>query len=138
VLQLRRGARSVDLSHPAAPKDYFEIGKEIKNSLRSKLFLGFELQPKTTQKVLETANCGFWEREWTATLAMAFAVRFHTISCSLRETTEILGLFGVERSHQAIFQWYIAYLMGVVCDCDCCFAQRCLLIELSHRHNWDL
>ncbi|GGN24642.1 IS6 family transposase [Halarchaeum nitratireducens] len=46
-----------------------------------------------------------WERERTATPVRAFAVRLHATDCSLREPKEILRLFGVERSHQAIFQW---------------------------------
>jgi len=46
-----------------------------------------------------------WERERTATPVRAFAVRLHATGCSLRETQEILRLFGVERSYQAIFQW---------------------------------
>jgi len=46
-----------------------------------------------------------WERERTATPVRAFAVRLHATGCSLRETKEILRLFGVDRSHQAIFQW---------------------------------
>ena len=46
-----------------------------------------------------------WERERTATPVRAFAVQLHATGCSLRETQEILRLFGVERSHQAIFQW---------------------------------
>jgi transposase-like protein len=46
-----------------------------------------------------------WERERTATPVRAFAVHLHTTGCSLRETKEILRLLGVERSHQAIWQW---------------------------------
>ncbi|GAA0197190.1 hypothetical protein GCM10009000_008480 [Halobacterium noricense] len=47
---------------------------------------------------------GTWENERTATPVRAFAVRLHAIGCSLRETKAILSLFGVERTHQAIFQ----------------------------------
>jgi len=46
-----------------------------------------------------------WERERTATPVRAFAVRLHATGCSLRETASILADLGVERSHQAIFQW---------------------------------
>ena len=46
-----------------------------------------------------------WERERTATPVRAFAVRLHATGCSLRETAAILGALGVDRSHQAIFQW---------------------------------
>ncbi len=57
------------------------------------------------KQALDTANLECWERERTATPVRAFAVRLHAIGCSLRETQEILQLFGVERSHQAIWQW---------------------------------
>jgi len=57
------------------------------------------------KKALDTANLECWERERTATPVRAFAVRLHATGCSLRETQEILRLFGVERSHQAIWQW---------------------------------
>ena len=46
-----------------------------------------------------------WERERTATPVRTFAVRFHAIGCSLRETEVILRLLDVQRSHQAIWQW---------------------------------
>ena len=46
-----------------------------------------------------------WERERTATPVRAFAVQLHATGCSLRETKEILRLLGVERSHQAVWQW---------------------------------
>ncbi|MFP9062629.1 IS6 family transposase [Natrialbaceae archaeon A-chndr2] len=46
-----------------------------------------------------------WERERTATPVRVFAVRLHTTGCSLREIQAILRLIGVERSHQAIWQW---------------------------------
>ena len=45
-----------------------------------------------------------WEHERTATPIRVFAVQFHATGCSLRETKEILNLFGVQRSHQAIRQ----------------------------------
>jgi transposase-like protein len=34
-----------------------------------------------------------------------FAVQLHVTGCSLRETKEILRLLGVQRSHQAVWQW---------------------------------
>ncbi|MDL0131169.1 IS6 family transposase, partial [Halobacterium salinarum] len=46
-----------------------------------------------------------WERERTGTPVRAFAVRLHQTGCSLRETTMILAELGVERSHQAVWQW---------------------------------
>ena len=63
------------------------------------------LDPELLRETLETANLECWERERTATPVRAFAVRLHATGCSLRETKEILRLFGVDRSHQAIFQW---------------------------------
>ncbi len=56
-------------------------------------------------ETLETTNLECWENERTATPVRAFAVRLHATGCSLRETKEILRLFGVKRSHQAVFQW---------------------------------
>ena len=38
-------------------------------------------------------------------VSSTLAVRLHATGCSLRETQAILQLFGVQRSHQAIFQW---------------------------------
>ncbi|UVE51946.1 IS6 family transposase (plasmid) [Haloferax larsenii] len=46
-----------------------------------------------------------WERERTATPVRVFAVQLHATGCSLRETKEILRYLGVERSHQAVWQW---------------------------------
>ncbi len=63
------------------------------------------LSPELLREMLDTANLECWERERTATPVRAFAVRLHATGCSLRETQEILRLFGVHRSHQAIFQW---------------------------------
>jgi len=82
------------------------------------------LSPELFRETLDTANVECWERERTATLTRrnasrshtidhrflgtpvrAFAVRLHATSCSFREIQEILRLFGVQRSHQVIFQW---------------------------------
>ncbi len=63
------------------------------------------LSPELLRETLDTANLECWERERTAMPVKAFAVRFHATGCSLRETQDILRLFGVQRSHQAIFQW---------------------------------
>ena len=53
------------------------------------------LSPELLRETLDTANLECWERERTA----------NATGCSLRETQAILRLFGVQRSHQAIFQW---------------------------------
>ena len=62
------------------------------------------LSPELLREMLDTVNIECWGRERTATPVKAFAVRLHATGCSLRETQEILRLFGVQRSHQAIFQ----------------------------------
>ncbi|MFB6197759.1 MAG: IS6 family transposase [Halobacteriaceae archaeon] len=54
---------------------------------------------------LETDLEETWENERTATPIRAFAVRLHEMSCSLRETTTILSMLGVERSHGAVWNW---------------------------------
>jgi putative transposase len=63
------------------------------------------LNQELLKETLNTANLECWERERTATPVSAFAVRLHATGCSLRETKEILRLFGVDCSHQAICQW---------------------------------
>ncbi len=63
------------------------------------------LSPELLRETLDTANLECWERERTANALTGVAVRLHATGCSLRETQEILRLFGVQRSHQTIFQW---------------------------------
>jgi putative transposase len=63
------------------------------------------LNQELPEETLNTSNLECWERERTANALTGVAVRFHATACSLRETKEILRLFGVERSHQAICQW---------------------------------
>jgi len=63
------------------------------------------LSPELLRESLDTANLECWERERTATPSGFVPVRLHATGCSLRETQAILRLFGVQRSHQAIFQW---------------------------------
>ena len=62
------------------------------------------LNQELPTEALETANLECGERERMAAPVRAFAVRLHATDCSLRESQVILGLFGVERSLQAIFQ----------------------------------
>ncbi|ELZ88824.1 transposase [Haloferax elongans ATCC BAA-1513] len=50
------------------------------------------MQPIRTRSVLRTP-------------VRAFAVQLHATGCSLRETKQILRYLGVERSHQAVWQW---------------------------------
>ncbi len=63
------------------------------------------LSPELLRETLDTANLECWEREWKTTPVRAFAVRLHATGCSPREIQEILRLFGIQRSHQSIFQW---------------------------------
>ncbi len=63
------------------------------------------LSPELLRESLDTVNLECWERERTENALTGVAVRLHATGCSLRETQEILRLFGVQRSHQAIFQW---------------------------------
>ncbi len=62
------------------------------------------LSPELLRETLNTPNIECWERGRTATPVRAFAVHLHATGCSLRETQEILRLFGLEHSHQAVWQ----------------------------------
>jgi len=57
------------------------------------------------RRTLDTATFECWQRERTATPVRAFAVCLHAAGSSLRETAAILGLFGVERTHGAVWNW---------------------------------
>jgi len=61
------------------------------------------LNQERLKETLDTANFECWGCERTATPVRVFAVHLHATGCSLREIQEILRLFGVERSHQAIW-----------------------------------
>lgn len=54
---------------------------------------------------LDTATLECWQRERTPTPDRALAVRLHAAGLSLRETAAALELFGVSRSHGAIWSW---------------------------------
>ncbi len=45
-----------------------------------------------------------WDDESTASALRALAVRVHSTGISLRETAAALEQFGVNRSHQAVWQ----------------------------------
>jgi putative transposase len=81
------------------------------------------LNQELLRETAETANLEWWARERTATVTRRFASRSHTrtqrvlkapvrafavwhqaTGYSLGEVMKILRLFGVERSHQAVFQ----------------------------------
>jgi transposase-like protein len=78
-----------------------------------------------------------WERERTATPVRAFAVRLHATGCSLRETAAILRSIGVERSHQAIWQW-VHRLADSVPDPPTAQPSRVAVDETAVRINGDL
>ena len=79
----------------------------------------------------------YWERERTATPVRAFAVRLHATGCSLRETEAILASLGVERSHQAIFQW-VHRLTDSSPDPPTASPSRVAVDETAVRVNGDL
>jgi putative transposase len=79
----------------------------------------------------------YWERERTATPVRAFAVRLHATGCSLRETEAILAALGVERSHQAIFQW-VHRLTDSSPDPPTAQPSRVAVAETAVRVNGDL
>ncbi|WP_136601186.1 IS6 family transposase [Salinigranum halophilum] len=78
-----------------------------------------------------------WERERTATPVRAFAVRLHATGCSLRETEAILRSLGVERSHQAIWQW-VHRLADSVPDPPSAQPTRVAVDETAVRINGEL
>ncbi|WP_276272933.1 IS6 family transposase [Haloarcula litorea] len=54
---------------------------------------------------LEIENQDAWENERTPTPVRCFAVRLHSMGLSLREVEAVLGWLGVDRCHQAIWNW---------------------------------
>ncbi len=53
------------------------------------------LSPELLTKTLATDNFGCWECKQTETPVKNVSVRLHVTGCLLRETQEILRLFGV-------------------------------------------
>jgi len=86
---------------------------------------------------LETATLECWQRERTATPVRAFAVRLHAAGLSLRETAAILRLLGIERSHQAIWQW-VHRLADSVSDPPSAQPTRVAVDETAVRINGEL
>ena len=70
------------------------------------------LQELLTENI-ETPSIEYWNNKSTASVLRALAVRLHSTGISLRETTAALESFGVSRSHQAVFQSYIASVRGL-------------------------
>ena len=62
------------------------------------------LQELLTERV-ETPSIECWDEKSTASALRALAVRLHSTGVSLRETAAALESIGINRSHQAVFQW---------------------------------
>ena len=54
---------------------------------------------------LDIDNQDPWENERTPTPIRCFAVRLHSMGLSLREVEAVLDWLGVDRCHQAIWNW---------------------------------
>jgi putative transposase len=54
---------------------------------------------------LEPSPLECWDEKSTASALRALAVLLHSTGISVRETAAALEVFGVTRSHQAVFQW---------------------------------
>ena len=52
------------------------------------------LNQELPRETLKTENLECWERERTANALTGVAVHLHAVRCSLRETQDILRLFG--------------------------------------------
>ncbi|WP_158059519.1 IS6 family transposase [Halorussus halophilus] len=86
------------------------------------------------KKSLDTTTLECCQRERTATPVRAFAVRLHAAGLSLRETAAILGLFGVEWSHGAVWQW-VHRLADSVSDPPTATPSRVAVDETAVRLN---
>ncbi len=60
-------------------------------------------EPLTVTLEADPLDC--WAGESTASALRSLTVRLHASGLSLRETAAALEMFGVTRSHQAVFQW---------------------------------
>jgi putative transposase len=56
-------------------------------------------------ETVEMSSIECWDDESTASALRALAVRLHSTGVSLQETVATLESIGVNRSHQAVFQW---------------------------------
>jgi putative transposase len=89
------------------------------------------------RETLDTATLECWQRERTATPVRAFAVRLHAAGLSLRETTAILELFDVNRSHGAVWSW-VHRLADSVSDPPTATPSRVAVDETAVRVNGEL
>jgi len=85
----------------------------------------------------ETENLECWQRERTPTPVRAFGVRLTAAGLSIRETTPMLGLLGVDRSHGAVWQW-IHRLADSLADPPTATPSRVAVDELAVRLNGEL
>lgn len=84
---------------------------------------------------VENLEC--WQRERTPTPVRAFGVRLTAAGLSIRETTAVLGLLGVDRSHGAVWQW-IHRLADSLADPPTAKPSRVAVDELAVRINGEL
>jgi len=85
----------------------------------------------------ETENLECWQRERTPTPVRAFGVRLTAAGLSIRETTAVLRLLGVDRSHGAVWQW-IHRLADSLADPPTAQPSRVAVDELAVRINGGL
>ncbi|GAA0682069.1 IS6 family transposase [Natronoarchaeum mannanilyticum] len=78
-----------------------------------------------------------WQRERTPTPVRAFGVRLTAAGLSIRETTAVLRLLGVDRSHGAVWQW-IHRLADSLADPPTATPSRVAVDELAVRINGEL
>jgi len=78
-----------------------------------------------------------WQRERTPTPVRAFGVRLTAAGLSIRETTTVLRLLGVDRSHGAVWQW-IHRLADSLADPPTAQPSRVAVDELAVRINGEL
>jgi len=78
-----------------------------------------------------------WQRERTPTPVRAFGVRLTAAGLSIRETTAVLRLLGVDRSYGAVWQW-IHRLADSLADPPTATPSRVAVDELAVRLNGEL
>ncbi len=78
-----------------------------------------------------------WQRERTPTPVRAFGARLTAAGLSIRDTTAVLRLLGVVRSHGAVWQW-IHRLADSLADPPTVQPSRVAVDELAGRLNGEL
>jgi putative transposase len=82
----------------------------------------------------ETDNLECWQRERTPTPVRAFGVRLTAAGVSIRGTTAVLRLLGVDRSHGTVWRW-IHRLADSLVDPPMATPSRVAVYELAVRIN---